>query len=354
VINTDDNCRIQHIAMAHAVHLINPMLQVSGAELHTVGLYRLLRDHGEVTLWGHRRTPQALRDMVPVRNLEPLKLQFPRTGVLVVMGAYFTWFLRRWYWLTQPARTILLYNLHDPDDLHETRQLLSRGGRRAVDMVYASEVLEKEVGIPGFIENSPIDLATFATHGSTPRPAGRFVVGRCSRDVDFKFAESDHTVFRELAARGCVVKLVGASCLSPVLGSIPGVELSPEISQESIPQFLAGLDCFVYRTSSSFQEAYGRVVAEAMACGVPVVVESRVGASKHIEHGINGFIANTDAEVLAAVERLRADPALRAAVSAAARRTIAAVHTPEQTDAIVNFYFQSTDVGEPAGAGAVS
>jgi glycosyltransferase involved in cell wall biosynthesis len=322
--------------------------------LHTVGLYRLLRNHGDVTLWGHRRTPQALRDMVPIRNLEPLKRQFPRTGVLVVMGAYFTWFLRRWFWLTQPVRTVLLYNLHDPDDLRETRRLISRGGRRAVDMVYASEVLEREAGIPGFVENSPIDLEAFTARDAEPRPAGPFVVGRCSRDVDFKFAESDHAVFRELAARGCVVKLVGATCLRPMLGSIPGVELTPEISQEAVPAFLAGLDCFVYRTSSRFQEAYGRVVAEAMACGVPVIVESRVGASKHIEHGVNGFIANTDAEVVAAVERLRTEPALHAAMSAAARRTIAAVHTPEQAEALVNFYFRPTDVGEPAGVGAVA
>jgi glycosyltransferase involved in cell wall biosynthesis len=109
-------------------------------------------------------------------------------------------------------------------------------------------------------------------------------------------------VFRQLAARGCTVRLVGGTCLNPLLGSVANVELLPGIPRSAVPNFLAGLDCFVYRTSSRFQEAYGRVVAEALACGVPVIVESRVGASKHIEHGVNGFIANTDAawEMLAA------------------------------------------------------
>lgn len=340
--------------MTAPLHLINPMLQVSGAEMRTVDLYRLLSRHGDVTVWGHRRAPAELRTMVPLRTLSPLTLQFPRTGVLVVMGAYFNWFLRRWYWATRPERTILLYNLHDPDDLRDALALVSRGGRRAVDMVYASDVLQREAGIPGFVEDSPIDLAAFARGVTRTTRPDAFVVGRCGRDVDFKYAEGDAAVFRELAARGCSVRLVGGTCLGAKLGDTAGVELLPEIPQRRIPEFLAGLDCFVYRTAPSCQEAYGRVVAEALACGVPVVVEARVGASKHIEHGVNGYIANTDAEVIAAVERLRLDPALRASMSAAAKASIARAHTPEQKRAIVDFYFRPSASGVPAGAGAVS
>lgn len=327
-------------AMTHPLHLINPLLQVSGAELRTVHMYRLLSEHGEVTLWGHRRTAPALRKLAPIRTIDPLRWSFPRTGVLAVMGAYFPWFLRPWFFTTRPARTILLYNLHDPQDLQATRRLISRNGRRPIDMVYASEVLEREAGIPGFVENSPIDLASFAPHASRAQRVGRFVVGRCSRDVDFKFAETDPAVFRTLAERGCTLRLVGATCLQPVLGALPNVELWPEIAPGAIPEFLAGLDCFVYRTSSRFREGYGRVIAEAMACGVPVVVESRVGASKHIEHGVNGFIADTDAEVIAAVDRLRREPALRASMSTAARATIDQAHTRENTRAIIDFYFR--------------
>jgi len=339
------------LAMTHPLHLINPLLQVSGAELHAVDLYRLLSDHGPVTLWGHRRAPDALRDQVPVHTIDPFRMSFPRTGVLIVLGAYFPWFLRPWFFMTRPARTVLLYNLHDPLDLLETRRLISRNGRRPVDMVYASEVLEREAGIPGFVENSPINLSAFVPREAGKQRGDAFVVGRCSRDVDFKYAETDPDVFRRLAQRGCTVRLVGATCLRPVLGSIPNVELWPEIEQSAIPRFLGGLDCFVYRTSSRFQEAYGRVVAEAMACGVPVIVESRVGASKHVEHGVNGFIANTDDEVIEAVERLRSDRGLRDAMSAAARSSIARAHAAENTRSIINFYFRCL---EPGAANRVS
>jgi glycosyltransferase involved in cell wall biosynthesis len=207
-------------------------------------------------------------------------------------------------------------------------------------MVFASEVLQREAGMPGFVENSPIDLTLYAPAVRREARSDRFVIGRCSRDVDFKYAEGDPTVFRRLAARGCTVRLVGATCLEPVLGGVPGVELLPAIPQSAVPAFLASLDCFVYRTASRYQEAYGRVVAEAMACGVPVVVESRVGASKHIEHGVNGFIADTDEAVLAAVEALRNDRALRASMSAAARATIAEVHTEETQRRILDFYLR--------------
>jgi glycosyltransferase involved in cell wall biosynthesis len=89
-----------------------------------------------------------------------------------------------------------------------------------------------------------------------------------------------------------------------------------------------------------------------MACGVPVVVEARVGASAHVDHGVNGFIANTDAEVIAAVERLRHDPALRSSMSRAARATIASAHTDEKTKAIVDFYFRPPDALLPRLAAA--
>lgn len=324
--------------MPPRLHLINPMLRVSGAELRTAHLYRLLAPHGPVTVWGHRDAPAELRAMLPLRTIDPLRLRVPRDGIFAVMGAYFPWFLRRWYFLTRPARTILLYNLHDPADLWITRRLVSRNGRRPVDMVYASDVLAQEAGIPGFVEHSPIDLAIFDRRDAPARRED-FVVGRCSRDRPFKYAPTDPQVFAELARRGCRVRLVGGTCLRALLAESAQVELLPEMPQRDVPAFLAGLDCFVYRTAPERREAYGRVIAEAMACGVPVIVERRVGASKHIEDGVNGFIADTDEEVLAAVERLRADAALRKAMSTAARETIAREAGPERRQAIVDFYF---------------
>jgi glycosyltransferase involved in cell wall biosynthesis len=59
-----------------------------------------------------------------------------------------------------------------------------------------------------------------------------------------------------------------------------------------------------------------------MACGVPVVA-SPVGVNKDIiEDGVNGFLASSQAEWVDKLERLIADPALRARLGAAGRKTI--------------------------------
>ena len=61
---------------------------------------------------------------------------------------------------------------------------------------------------------------------------------------------------------------------------------------------------------------------EFMACGVPVVA-SAVGVNREIiEDGVNGFLASTDNEWVEKLGRLIAEPALRAHLAAAGRRTI--------------------------------
>ncbi len=59
-----------------------------------------------------------------------------------------------------------------------------------------------------------------------------------------------------------------------------------------------------------------------MACGVPVVA-SAVGVNRDIiEDGVNGFLASSPAEWVDKLERLIGDPALRARLGAAGRKTI--------------------------------
>ena len=43
-----------------------------------------------------------------------------------------------------------------------------------------------------------------------------------------------------------------------------------------------------------WNEAYGNVVVEALACGVPVVAYKRGGPSEIIQHGQTGYLANPD------------------------------------------------------------
>lgn len=74
---------------------------------------------------------------------------------------------------------------------------------------------------------------------------------------------------------------------------------------------------------TSFSEGGPRVVAEALACGVPVI-STRVGlASELIQHGVNGFLVDWDvADVSAHIAQLLADANGAARMGAAASSAV--------------------------------
>lgn len=77
-----------------------------------------------------------------------------------------------------------------------------------------------------------------------------------------------------------------------------------------------------------------------MACGLPVVA-SPVGMNAEVvEHGVNGFLARTEAEWELALATLAGDPALRQRMGAAGRRKVAAdfsldAHGPRVAELLV-------------------
>jgi glycosyltransferase involved in cell wall biosynthesis len=82
-------------------------------------------------------------------------------------------------------------------------------------------------------------------------------------------------------------------------------------------------DAFIY---PSRYDAFGMVVTEAMASGVPVVVGRNIGAAELIQDGENGLLCDPEApETLrAALARLSGDPHLAARLGEEARRTVTA------------------------------
>jgi glycosyltransferase involved in cell wall biosynthesis len=92
----------------------------------------------------------------------------------------------------------------------------------------------------------------------------------------------------------------------------------------AMPRFYNGLHVLVLpsRTMPNWKEQFGRVLIEAMACGVPVVGSSS-GESPHIV-GEGGLVfPEGDVSALrAALQRLRADPLLRASLAEAGRQRV--------------------------------
>jgi len=317
------------------IHLVNPLeCAAGGSELHTIALYEELKPHADVTLWTAYE-PAAEFASLPIQKIT--EEHFPRGGALVFVGVYQR--LGTWIAKACPRRTIVLYNML----IHRLlitfmRQLFAQTADR-IEVVFASELLrEKTKHLQGIVELSRIDLARFVPVSLEARRRQEpFVIGRLSRDHPSKHHPDNMELYRQAVASGCRVRLMGATCLESDGNDISGMELLP-MQAEPAEQFLNSLDCFIYRTGPTFWEAWGRVVLEAMACGLPVVCHRDGGYATSIEHGKSGFLYETNEEAWDIVERLRREPQLAAEVGAAARATVEQLYSPAERAKVIDYF----------------
>ena len=190
---------------------------------------------------------------------------------------------------------------------------------RAPELVYASDQVSEWAGHPGLVDVSPIDIARFSPPPSPSPDRQMFTVGRLSRDTAVKHHPGDAALYRRLADQRCRIQVMGASDeLRAAVADYRAIELLPSCAVEA-SAFLRGLDCFFYRTSETWPEPWGRVVIEAMACGLPVVCHRSGGYAAVVDHGRNGFLFDSDEEAEAILLALKADPELRRRIGSAAR-----------------------------------
>jgi glycosyltransferase involved in cell wall biosynthesis len=74
----------------------------------------------------------------------------------------------------------------------------------------------------------------------------------------------------------------------------------------------------------SLADGFSYAVAEAMACGLPVIVSDNTGAADLVEDGVQGYVVPTgDAHAIAErLHHLHSHPELLAQMGARARETI--------------------------------
>jgi glycosyltransferase involved in cell wall biosynthesis len=327
-----------------AVHIVNPFWNATGgSELRALSLYEQLKGECQVRLWTDEWPDPALTRAYPITRIDTRRLRIPLTGTIVFVGAYKH--PRRWVRWTHPRRVIVIYNTPDPELLDALITTMSSRLDRPVEVVYASEALQRGIGYPGVVQPSPIDLRRFTPRARESESSieTTFTVGKLSRDSSEKHHDADPALYRRLAAASIRVRLMGATLLAGELKN--GVETRANAAIELLPEgatepqsFLQTLDCFFYRTARHWEEPFGRVVVEAMACGLPVVCENRGGYTAVIEHGVNGFLFETNEEAYDAIRLLQRDCALRARVGRAARETVERLYSANHRREIVAYY----------------
>lgn len=77
------------------------------------------------------------------------------------------------------------------------------------------------------------------------------------------------------------------------------IEYIGEIGEHEKPGFLGNAYALMFMID--WPEPFGMVMIEAMACGTPVIATRRGSVPEVIEHGVSGFIVDSEADALSAI-----------------------------------------------------
>ncbi|HXB15571.1 MAG TPA: glycosyltransferase family 4 protein [Solirubrobacteraceae bacterium] len=297
---------------------------LSGLATRAIGSLRLRRE----VLRRHRADPydvvyqfsniETLGMPARLRGRVPLVIH-PETHIAGELR--FLWRERALALRCQPARSFALAAA-----TMTVRSVVQRVRvRRASLLICISTVfrdhLHRDYGFPlerTLVVPNPIRLERFTEPRlgrALAEPPTVLVLGRVSAR---KGVEDVVAVARELLARGsdARVRVVGGATLwsdyRPLLEDLPkeNAEFAGRIPPSEIASELTRADVML---AASKYEPFGLTVAEALACGVPIVATSEVGAIDGVSRSVvaetapGDVMAMTDA-IEGMIERLRAEP----------------------------------------------
>ena len=118
-------------------------------------------------------------------------------------------------------------------------------------------------------------------------------------------------------------RLVDLRGIARRIGVADRVHFCASVTDDELPSYLAAADVFAFPSQNRL-EGFGLAVAEAMACGLPVVTSDMPGVREVIDDGVQGLLVEPLlAEDLAAKIRILLDDRARArAMGAAGRRRV--------------------------------
>ena len=141
----------------------------------------------------------------------------------------------------------------------------------------------------------------------SPRPMGGYLafLGRISPekrpDLAIRLAQRAGVPLRIAAKVDAVDTAYFERVVRPLLDD-PLVDFIGEIGEEQKAEFLAGAQALLFPIN--WPEPFGLVMIEAMACGTPVIAWNCGSVREIVEHGVSGFIVDSEEEALSAIARV--------------------------------------------------
>jgi len=151
-------------------------------------------------------------------------------------------------------------------------------------------------------------------------------------------ARSPHDTIARLTIVGDGPERTGLSRMIARYGLRDRVTLAGRRSRAEIRTLLGASDVFVLPT---VRESFGIAALEARCAGVPVVAMRASGVAELIEHGREGFLADSDVELVDCVAALIAHPDRRLAIAEHNRSTSPPFDWPRVVDAHVSVYHEA-------------
>jgi starch synthase len=133
--------------------------------------------------------------------------------------------------------------------------------------------------------------------------------------------------WRTLDRRSATLSLIGFAvpAVQPLIPSLPGLRLWNRVPHKDLPAVYQAHDVFVL---PSYADAFGLVILEAMACGLPVITTQNTAGPDLITSGIEGFIIPAgDMRALRDAMQFFVDSPERIPVMGAAARKVAKQYT---------------------------
>ena len=181
----------------------------------------------------------------------------------------------------------------------------------------------------GHIIPGAFDVDEFPFCPRPHAPGQPFVVGRLSRAADDKYSRATWDIYRWIKEPRTARVMAWDDEIEEVLGKPPEWAECLPAGAESSKDFLASLHCIVQSAHGHCCENWPRVGLEAMASGVPLIVDDRGGWREMLRHGKTGFMCESPTHMADHASRLAGNEALRQNVARAARQSVEQLAAPE-------------------------
>jgi len=142
-----------------------------------------------------------------------------------------------------------------------------------------------------------------------------FLLGRHSRPVHFKFPVNFFDIYEILDIPGLEIRVLGGDIFIPYEETIKKHKKKKYVfypfNSMKTTEFLDSLDLFVYTVHKSSCDAFSLCIIEALARGIPVIVERKGGNVEQVIEGETGYLCDSREDFKRYIEELYRNPQKR-------------------------------------------